>query len=802
MIFKVVLRNLKKHPFLNLIKVIGLSLSLTGVLFILLFLRYEISYDAYHTRARNIYRYSVTDPDFLGGKHFARLYNPGYIQDLKNEIPEIENFVRLRPVRGGLMKYGERYYGLNQAFECDSTFFNVFDAELIYGDKQSVLATPGSLVITQKFAEKIFGNSDPIGQILTLPAGQYYGNAQDFTIRGIMKEFPNNSHFHPDFVATPVQDGFKYGWAWTYLVLGNNASEERVKSGITNYLIAHKNPDSEKMDSEVHLQKLTEIHLYSHKLREIEQNGNARYIYVLGIAAVILILIAISNYANLNIGMAGFNAKYLFVNKLLGSSKTSATKYFLSEGSIIILLTLLTAMLITIPANALILKFYGLNLLSGNKQLLFIVVMFFAFITLFFGLLPLIKTVFSSLNSLSDKRNFILGSKARINRMLIVLQYTFSIALIIAVIVISRQTNYAFKSSMGAEKGNVICMESVHASIQQKFEVFKEELLKYSSIESVSAMMDPPGGEANDMFPFEMEGYTVKNENAAYDRIGVFPCDYSFASLFNLEFLAGQNFTEDNKGVEGSGEYIINEAAVSRLNHASPADIIGKNFKLIFSMPGSNITMPAGRITGVVKNFHLSSLRKEVEPLVMFKREKMWLINFVVSFKPGMREQALLDMSYVWSSLFPEYPFRYEDVGVMYKNVYKAELLQARLLSIFTIIALFISSMGMFGLALIITQHKIKEIGIRKVNGARVSEILAHLNKDFMLWVIIAFVLAGPVAWFAMNKWLENFAYKTNLGWWIFLLAGLLALCIVLLTVSIQSWKAATRNPVDSLRYE
>jgi putative ABC transport system permease protein len=239
-----------------------------------------------------------------------------------------------------------------------------------------------------------------------------------------------------------------------------------------------------------------------------------------------------------------------------------------------------------------------------------------------------------------------------------------------------------------------------------------------------------------------------------------------------------------------------------RLKYTDPDKIIGKKFRLIFSAPGSGIEIPGGKIIGVVKDFHLQSLKSAVEPLVFFKRESLWLINFVVSYHPEMKNQALKDMQTVWNSLFPEYPFQYEYVGAMYKKVYKAELLQARLLSIFTIIALFISSMGLFGMALITTQLRTKEIGIRKVNGARVSEIITLLNKNYLLWVAVAFLGASPVAWFVMNKWLENFAYKTSLSWWIFALAGVLALGIALLTVSWQSWRAATRNPVEALRYE
>ncbi len=800
---KVVVRNLLKHPFLNVVKIIGLSLALVGIIFIALFLKNELSYDKYFSNSDRIYRYSFTNPVFFDGKHFARIYNPVYIPELKQKVPGIENYIRLMPVRGGLMKYGERFYSINEAFECDSTFFQVFDAELLVGNKQTVLENPASMVITESFAKKVFGDSNPVGKVLTLPAGQFYANPQDFTVKGIMKDFPSNSHFHPDFIATSEQNEFNNGWAWTYFLLDKNTDPENVKTDIINYLKSSQSSDSEEMKTQVYLQKITDIHLKSHKLREIEPNGSLSNVYVLTIAALILLLISISNYANLNMGMAGFSAKYMFINKLLGSSKHSVVSYFLTEGLFIVIATSLLALMISIPVNSVIAKVYGLDLLQGNFFSVVLIVVAFSLPALIFGMMPVLNSVFSSIRSAAKRNTSPTIENRKVSKALIVFQYGFSIALIVSVIVIARQTKYALNSSLGVSEDNIVCLESVHASIQQKFKVFKDELLKYNSIESVSAMMEPPGGEANDMFPFEMEGYETDKQNPQTDGIGVFPCDYSFASIFDLQFLSGHNFTEKNTDAEGSGEYIINEAAMHRLKYTDPDKIVGKQFRLIFNAPpGSGIEIPNGKIIGVVKDFHLQSLKSAVEPLVFFKRESLWLINFVISYKPEMKTQALTDMKTVWNSLFPEYPFQYEYVGAMYKKVYKSELLQARLLSIFTIIALFISSIGLFGMALITTQRRTKEIGVRKVNGARVAEIITLLNKDYLIWVAVAFIIASPIAWFAMNKWLSNFVYKTGLSWWIFALAGLLALGIALLTVSFQSWRAATRNPVEALRYE
>ncbi len=797
MLFQFVIRNLKKRPLLNFIKVFGLGLGLSGILFITLFLKSELTYDAYHQKADRIYRFTVTNPTYFGNNHFARVYNSEQIPDLTRYFPEIESYARLAPVKGGVMMHDEKYYSINEAFVCDSTFFNLFDAELLIGDKQTVLNAPASMVISASFAQKVFGTADPVGQVMTLPAGQYYDEASDFTIKGVMKNFPQNSHFHPDLITTPAKGEISW-WAFCYLLLHEHANPDKIISGYSGFLSQKDDQPIEKIKTKAYLQKLTDIHLHSDKLREIETNGNMTNIYVLAIAALILLLISISNYTSLSVGMAGFNNKFIAINRVLGSTKHINLKFLFIESLIIIIASLVVAILISIPTGIFIEHHFNINLFKGNTALTGITVLLFGLLGILAALQPVFKQNIEKINA-GTNHKILITNHIAVNKGIIVSQYTFAIILIIAVIIISRQTNFALNNSMGVEENNVICFESVHASIQQKFEIFKAELLKYNTIESVSAMLEPPGGEANDIFRFEMEGYRQPKEKGK-NMIGVFPCDYSFAKLFSLKFLSGNNFSENNVDTEGSGEYIINEAALHYLNFTNPDEVIGKSFKL--NSPNPGIVLPRGKIIGVVNDFHLSSMKKKVGPLVLFKRDRLWLLNFVVSYKPGMRKAALADIQKVWTEMFPAYPFNYEYVSSMYRKVYKTELLQAGLLTIFTFISVFICSMGLLGISLLMARQRVKEIGIRKVNGARVSEVMALLNKNFIKWVVAAFVIATPIAYYAMNKWLENFAYKISLNWWIFALAGMLALGIALLTVSFQSWKAATRNPVETLRYE
>jgi putative ABC transport system permease protein len=800
MILKFAVRNVTKRPFLNLIKVIGLSLALSGVLIIVLFLKNELTFDNFNKKSDRIYRFTITSPSFFDGKPFARVYQPNYIPKMAEYFPEIEKYLRLVPVFGGSIKLKENFIKINEAFQCDSTFFDIFNSELLAGNPDNILDNPGSMVISESFAKRVFGKLNPIGQILTLPAGQYYGANVDFTVKGVMKDFPQNSHFHPEFITTPRDKTEFDRWAWTYLLLFDNANSDNILSRFKDFYSTHVENKSEEIKIEAHLQNISGIHLHSNKLREIEANSNMSIIYALSLAALILLFIAVTNYSNLNIGMADFSNKYLFVSKVLGSSIRMNLKYFLIEGSIILIASTLMCGVILTSSYLLIRKYFILDLFTGNIPLIISVILLFSFLGILFGTLPLSKQMKSNIISSLDNKNTINLRRKGMSKSIIVLQYTVSIALIVAVIVIRRQTNYALKSSMGVDDNNLICFEDVHSNIQAKFGVFKEELLKYNSVKSVSAMFEPPGGEANDMFEFKMEGYIKNETNKADNNIGIFPCDYSFARIFNLNFLSGKNFSEKNQDNEGSGEYIINKSAMRRLNYTKPDDIIGKEFGLISNSEGINI--PVGKIIGVVEDFHLSSIKKEIEPLVLFKRKDFWLINIVVSFRQDKRAQALTDIKGVWTKMFPEYPFQYDYVSSMYKNIYKTELLQAKLLSVFTFIALFICSMGLLGLSLLTTQRRTKEIGIRKINGARIGEIMIMLNWDLIKWIMMSFVLATPLSYFFMNKWLDSFAYKTALSWWIFALAGLTAMSIATLTVSVQTWKASSSNPVEALRYE
>lgn len=793
MLIKYALRNIKKRPALNLIRIIGLSLGFCGVLFIALFLKRELSYDNGHKKADRIYRLTITSPDLFEGAHFARIPDSKKISELPQDIPEMEALVRMMPLRDKLLLKDDQYYAMNQAFAVDDTFFKLFDVSFDEGNPNLELAEPGSAVISKSLSYKIFGDENPIGQIISLPPGHYNTIETNFTITGVMEDFAQESHIHPELLIMPGDDVIS-GWAYVYTLLRTNTPFKQVIPKISEKLNGlYGLETNNEVKIQAHLMPLGDIHLKSNLLREIESNGSMSNLYLMAIAALILLFISLSNFTSLNLGMATYLEKFLGLNQILGSSNRITLRYFLVESAIILFCSLVLVLLAAFKLNNFILNHYQYNFLKSNLWFALAVILSFFILGMLSGSYPVVKNQFRVVTLGSKIKQ---GNSVNTYKVLLITQFTLAMVLLVGVIVITRQTNYALGNSMGATKDNVLSIPYVHADVQKDFQVFKSELLKEGSIRSVSAMMEPPGGETNDMFPF-----TMQNAPDAENKfIGVFSCDYSFANVFDLPFLSGKNFSEKSIDENGNGEYIINATALKYLGFQDPNAVIGKDFALI--SPVEFVFLPEGKIIGVVKDFHLSGLQTKVAPLVLFKRENSWLENIAISYDSLTKTAAITAIKKTWAQMFPNYPLSYYPVSSLYENVYKTELLQKNLILIFAFIAILVSAMGVLGLSLMVAQRRFKEIGIRKVNGATISEILLLLNRDFLKWVVIAFILAVPVAYLAANKWLQSFAYKIELNIWMFLLAGGITILTTILTISWNTYKAAKQNPIKSLRTE
>ncbi len=449
MILNLVLRNLSRRPFLNLIKLVGLMLAFSSLLLIALYMKHELSYDRFHSASERIYRFTSTSPTAFSGKHFARIWGARYIPELAETFPEIENYVRLSPIGGGLIQWKEKKIPMQQSFFCDSTYLDIFNVGLLLGRADEVLVAPSSLLISESFARKIFGDENPVGQVLTIPADRQHAEASSFQVSGVMEDFPANSHFHPEFVATPSESSYLDSWAWVYVLLQPGARPDGIASGFKSFLADFGETDEDEVDYRAHLQPLRDIHLHSQKTREIEGNSNMTIIYSFSIAVVILLFIALLNYSNLNQGMLPYSTQLMFVGRVYGASRRQQLKYYIFEGWTILLLALLLSLVLVKLSAMYIESHFNLDLLNGN--LLFILFLLAGIGLLGFasGFLPQAQAYFRTL--LASARNTSGGAvrKRSLNKGLIVFQYCIAIVLIISVLVIQRQTNLALQSGMG-----------------------------------------------------------------------------------------------------------------------------------------------------------------------------------------------------------------------------------------------------------------------------------------------------------------------------------------------------------------
>jgi putative ABC transport system permease protein len=464
MILKFTLRSIAKRPLLNFIRVLGLSLSLSGVLLIVLFLENELTFESFNKNADRIYRLTISSTS--AERQFARVLNTGFVPLMAGTFPEVENYVRLAPVNGGLIRYDDEYFSLEEGFLCDSTFLELFGGRPLTGNPEGILDAPGSMILSESFSKRIFGNSDPTGKVLTVPKGQYYGTNTDFTVMGVMKDFPQNSHFHPEFIATPADRSVFDGWAWVYLLLSKEATPEKITDGFSDFIAKISGIDPAEIKIKAELQKITAIHLRSDKLREIEENSSMSVIRTLATASLILLIIALANYANLNIGMAGFCEKYLFVAQVSGSSGLNRIKFFLTEGTVILTVSVIIGLFISSGANAFILKHFSLDLFAGNAPMIITVVIIFGLLVLLADIIPVMKWRVRTMTITDSRKKEILNRKG-LSRMMLVLQYAVSTALIIAVFVIIRQTNFALNSTMAGRSNNLICFRNVHSEINR-----------------------------------------------------------------------------------------------------------------------------------------------------------------------------------------------------------------------------------------------------------------------------------------------------------------------------------------------
>lgn len=805
-----ILRRIKQNWKWFLINVVGLSTAFSCLLIIFIYTSQQLSYDKLHSKAGRIYRMTTDTNRGAISIHPARVY--GDSQKLLSNYPAIENMVRIVPFRNAIVKIGEHKFYSRNAYSTDSSFFKIFDFKVLSGNRENAFSQPGRVFICRSLALTYFGSIDVAGKEITI-LHQQDPNPKVFTIDGVMEDFPANSHFHADLLTSFTSDNDRTTWAYTYLLLKKGTDVDALKRTIQyNWETENKTNDSVPI---IYLQKLTDIHLFSRKTREMEKNGDIRSIILLVSCTVLILLIAFINYLNLSRVQLIARLKSIKIKFVNGASKWIVGCEIAYESLILSVLSILSGLFIA--------DWLGESLKISVLQsgsIFGIALICFGFI-ISIALLAVFPLCSSKI--VADIK--MTGKKESLYTLPLVVQFVLAIVAITSTLVLNRQLDFINSKHPASQNANMLVIADNPWQSVQRYELFKTELLKNSSITNVTAAMEEPGGDILDAVAFEMEGVAKKPGQS----INIFTTDSNFFSSLGIHPLAGttelgstpsqqwesdavdlsnlrqstnadkKKLTELERKVGNYREkYILNESALRLLGINKPEDAIGKRFRLNFFLPD---LFPEGEIVGVVPDFHYTDLHSTEKPLAIAPR-KMFNYCFIISINPVQKVEAINTIASTWGKIDPEFPFQYEFITDSYRKVYAGEYAQTHALSLFALISIILSSLGIFAMAAFSIQHRVKEIGIRKINGATISEILTMLNKSFVMWIAIAFIIATPITWLAMHKWLENFAYKTELSWWIFALAGIIVFGIALLTVNLQSWRAATRNPAEALRYE
>ncbi len=792
---KVALRNIKWHKSYSFINIAGLAIGLSCCILILLYIRYELSYDKYHSDSRYIYR---VVREYQGEPNWYNSSEHPLAASLKEDFPEVIKATRVKKNdEVGVVEYNSKRFNEEGIYFVDQDFLEIFTFPLVSGDIHTALKEPFSVILTQEMAEKYFGNEEPVSK--TLRIKEWYGERKyDYKIKGVLKNIPENSHFTFDFLVSyntlyTLKRGGRDSvetWSYyepkTYVKLESHANPINLEGKFPAFLRKYKGEDSSS--EKLHLQPLVDIHLGGNLRYELETNSNMRYIYLFSAIAFFIMLIACLNYINLSIARSAKRAIEVGMRKVVGANKVQLVRQFLGESMVFSILALMISFLLV----GLVLSAFGyliernltLNLFQDLDMLLV-----FLGIAIFIGLLSGSYPAFfiSSFHPIQIiKGTLRIGSKssAVFRNSLVVVQFVVSIVLIVCTFVIHNQLSFIRNRNLGFDKEQMVTVYTMDRNLKRNPESLKRELLKNPEILGVSASLDLPTTiRRTSTIEWEEQGERRKL-GLNYTFV-----DYDFFNVYDIELAKGRKFSEDFS-MDKEQAVVINETAARNLGWEDP---IGRRFQT----QGREWT-----VIGVIKDFHFQSLHWEIAPLVFLFYEGRGIDYFSIKFNPSNIPSTLGFIKEKWIKFSPEFPFQYAFLNERVDKIYKAEQKLGQSFNIFTLVALSIACLGLIGLASFISEQKRKEIGIRKVLGADFQSIIVLLARDFVKCIAVAAVIAWPIGYFVMERWLQNFVYRTSIGIEIFILSGLLAFVIALTTVSYQSIKDALANPVDSLRYE
>ena len=780
-----------------MINIIGVALGLACFLLLALYVRDELAYDRYNENADRIYRVSRTfvakdGTTSLRLGHLAPPFGPL----IKQDFPEVEEVVRMID-NSAMVRHGDHVFNEENIFCAEANLFKVFTFNVLSGNPDKALENPFSIMFSRPMAEKYFGKENPLGKTVRLD------NQIDYTVTGVFEPLPSESHFHPKFLVSfsTLNDprvygteGLKTNWGnnsfSTFLLLPKNYDAQKLSKAFPAFQNRHIDPKASTY-SILELMKLTDIHLKSHLDSEIEANGDIQYVYLFSAIAIFILLIACINYMNLATAKSANRAKEVGMRKVIGAMRSQLIRQFLSESILLIVISVLIALgivMICLPA------FNNFT----QKQLTFgaladpVFVLILISVTLLTGVLAgsypaFFMTSFHPIGILKGKISSAMKN-GKLRHTLVIAQFTIAVVLIICTAGVYNQMRYIQNYKLGYSKDQVVTFFMPDDSVNHS-ESIKQQLKSSGHILEVGRSSRRPPGRLLDSW----EAYVMKGDSMAPAQINIksLSVDEDFIPAYEIEMAAGRNFSRDYP-TDKTEAFILNETAVRELGWKNPQDAVGSRF---------GYGDVRGQIIGVTKDYHFESLHQKVAPIAMFYQPGRlgWASAHISG---GNIKQAVAHLEQVWKTNFPDTIFEYEFLDQRFGELYATEQTQQTLFGIFAGIAIFISCLGLLGMSIFMSELRTKEIGIRKVLGSSVAGIVSLLSIDFIKPVIIAIIIASPIAWYAMDLWLRDFAYHTNIKWYVFLLAGVASLAIAIFTVSFQSIKSALMNPVKAIKSE
>ncbi|MBO9727356.1 MAG: ABC transporter permease [Chitinophaga sp.] len=787
---KIAWRYLWRNKVFSLINVLGLTVGLTACFFIFLYVHFEWSYDKFHSKGDRIYRVTCdiqTPSELINGGITPWPFGP----NMQRDFPEVEAFMRVS--KGNLLvKKGNVSFQEEHSLFADSSIFGMFDFKLLKGDPATALKDINSIVLSQTAVKKYFGDADPIGQSVLLT-----GEQMPATVTGVMEDMPENSQLKADMLVSmstlvKLNKGIDNQWgnfgATTFLLLKPNTNAASLEAKFPDFIERHNGEERKetKMFYTIKLQPLEKIYLYSGPYSAY-QKGSITNVYIFSVIAIFILFIACINFINLTTARSVERAKEIGIRKVVGATKAELIRQFIGECVLLCCISFaLTVVLFAglLPAfNQLAGKTISAGVFAHGE---YIAILFVASVVigLLAGIYPAL--VLSSFKPVSVlKGRFATGTKGIFLRKgLVVTQFAISIALIIGTIIVYLQMHYMHTKDLGFYKDQMLVIDT-HGDPARN--ALRDAIARMPKVNSVSMGSGVPGGQANGAYTEIMN----KQGEMQVANLDLYDVDFDYLKQYKIKMVAGRAFSKDY-GTDTTQAMIINEAAVKLFGYTKPDEAIGRTFRQWGR---------TGTIIGVIKNYHYRSLQQDISPLTM-RIEPGDCDMISVNVAPGDFPGTLSAIEQQWKALMPNRPFAYFFLDEFFDRQYRTEERFGKLFFNFALLAIIISCLGLLGLASYSAIQRTREIGIRKVMGASVTDIVNLLSRDFLKLVLISFLIATPVAWYCMHKWLEVFAYRISIGWWVFLVAGIIALLIAISTISYQAIKAALADPVKSMRAE